>query len=490
MRIAPGALVAAVLALTAAAPAPAARYETLSYVQAGPAFAGTGTAWVDGFDANMFVKRAPLDGPPVTLFTVKRLGICDEIEDLAASAELVAVTVRRTGDENSNCNTIGKEFVVGDGTGDPRVLEDTKVGTCGPTAMDVSGGLVAIARQGCLPDSIVIHDVKAGTSDALGFALPEGHVVESLRFAGRYVAIAMRVWGGSMAKVVVWDRELDTKAYEVDGGTLWDKMDDAVRAHISLHADGRLLVASQTFGTEWASVRYGWASIAEPALHRIPGTYDMPGGRFAFAGDLMAVPIAYGKGQSVVGFDGVVTNPFSLDTIRESIDFDGARIVWADRWHVYNEAYPYTPPKEEPPPTFMPPPAKPPVVPPKPFSVPAAVVTVKAVVKAKSLKSFRGTAADADGDLALVRVGVVRTVGKRCQTLQKSGRLKTSKKVGGRCVPAVFHDATGTSTWKLKLRKRLPAGRYTIYAQAVDAAGHAQTSFTKAASSMLSFRVR
>jgi hypothetical protein len=480
MRFAQGCLIAAFLAVVS--PAAASQYDTLAF-EAGPALAGTGTAWADAFGENMFVRRAPAGGAVSTLYSVKRLAMCDQVSDLAASAELVAIQVRRTGDENSNCNTIGLEHWVG-GPGEARRLD---ADGCGDAAIDVDGGLVAIARASCRPASIVIHDVRAGTSSSPGFVLAENHSVHAVRLAGRYVAVSMGVMGGSTAQVVVWDRELDKEAYRVDGGQLFDKLSDAVAAHIELASDGRLLVGAQTFGSGWGSVRYGWASVGEPALHRIPGTYDMPSGRFAFAGDLMAVPIAYEKGESVIGFDGAVKNPFNTAPIRESVDFDGSRIAWADQGHVYNEAYPYTPPPAQP--TFGGGPVTPqPTV--AGASVPAARVSVKAVVKAEALRAFSGTAADADGDLSLVRVGLVRSAGRRCWTLQRSGRMKASKRVGGRCAPFAFLDARGTAAWKLKLRRRLPAGRYTIYVQAVDAAGHAQLAFTEAAGNLRTFRVR
>ena len=43
----------------------------------------------------------------------------------------------------------------------------------------------------------------------------------------------------------------------------------------------------------------------------------------------------------------------------------------------------------------------------------------------------------------------------------------------GRCVPTRFLRAKGTTSWRLALSRRLPAGRYAIYARAVDIAGRA-----------------
>ena len=489
MRLAQGVLIAAVLALITAAPAPAAKYlvDTDS-VQAGPALAGSGVAWAEDYlDRPFEVKRAPLDAAPVTLYSVPKTGQCDMLADLAASAELVAIRIRRAGED---CVPTAYDTLVNDGAGGYEIVKSP--GGCKPGEIDVEGTTIALANYCAGEKSVVLTDVAKGTSQPLDFTLPDEYHIDSIRLAGRYVAWSMGVMNGPWTVVVVWDRELDQEVFRVDGNTMLEAAERASRGTVELQSDGRVLLGLRGPGGEYDSFRYGWASPAEPTMHRVPGVFDTPWGhmgypgRVGFAGDLVAAPLTGQWNAGVFGLDGATRSTLPLGSwFRSAVDFDGARTAWADRFHVYNEAHPYTAPKEEPPPTSPPPPVTPPVVTPKPFAVPAAVVIGKAVVKAKSLKSFRGTATDADGDLALVRVGLVRTVGKKCQTLQRSGRLKASKKVGGRCVPSAFHDATGTATWKLKLRKRLPAGRYTIYAQAVDAAGHAQT-----AGGMLTFKVR
>jgi hypothetical protein len=68
-----------------------------------------------------------------------------------------------------------------------------------------------------------------------------------------------------------------------------------------------------------------------------------------------------------------------------------------------------------------------------------------------------------------VRVSVARRVGNKCQHLMKNGRL--SKKTD--CAPR-WLVAKGTSSWALRLKKKLPAGRYTVRTSAVDAAGNIQ----------------
>jgi hypothetical protein len=124
----------------------------------------------------------------------------------------------------------------------------------------------------------------------------------------------------------------------------------------------------------------------------------------------------------------------------------------------------------------------------------------KIAKKASKLKSFSGTASDPEGQLAAVEIAVVSTSGgakatakrvKRCLNLQKSGKLKR-KKAGkkGRCGPAKFLRAKGTTKWTYKLKRRLKRGKYVIYARAVDKSGKKESKFSKADRNRVAFRLR
>ena len=76
--------------------------------------------------------------------------------------------------------------------------------------------------------------------------------------------------------------------------------------------------------------------------------------------------------------------------------------------------------------------------------------------RARRLKAIKGTAVDA----ARVHVAVTRT-GRRCKALTKSGKLKRRA-----CARPRWIAAKGTATWKLKLERRLPPGRYVIRSRA------------------------
>lgn len=106
----------------------------------------------------------------------------------------------------------------------------------------------------------------------------------------------------------------------------------------------------------------------------------------------------------------------------------------------------------------------------------------KKKLKAKKLQRFSGTTTG-DGvtkvELALVKTDTKLLKKKRC--LQLSGsRAKFSKTraVKKKCPPRNWLTATGTTSWSYKLKKTLPAGKYTLYVRATGAAG-VQTTPTK-----------
>ena len=116
-------------------------------------------------------------------------------------------------------------------------------------------------------------------------------------------------------------------------------------------------------------------------------------------------------------------------------------------------------------------------------------------VRARRLKALRGTASDEIG-LKFVQVSVMRlrggarflatTAAKRCHSLRSTGRVRRQK---GRCFARMFLRATGTTTWKLTLKRRLPRGRYVAVSRAVAADGTVETGFSAADRNLVRFRV-
>lgn len=115
---------------------------------------------------------------------------------------------------------------------------------------------------------------------------------------------------------------------------------------------------------------------------------------------------------------------------------------------------------------------------------PEAKARIAKSVKAKKLKAFRGSAADADGTVAKVEIGLVQVNRSSCRQLGARGRFSRAPK----CEPTRFLAAKGTSAWSFKLAKKLKKGRYILFVRAVDDKGTAQAGFTKA--NKVAFRVR
>jgi PKD domain len=88
--------------------------------------------------------------------------------------------------------------------------------------------------------------------------------------------------------------------------------------------------------------------------------------------------------------------------------------------------------------------------------------------RARRLRRLRGTAS---GPVALVQLALVRTSGG-CRRLRASGRLTAARPAGrSGCRRGRFLKARGTRNWNFRLRRRLPAGRYTVWARARSASG-------------------
>ena len=63
------------------------------------------------------------------------------------------------------------------------------------------------------------------------------------------------------------------------------------------------------------------------------------------------------------------------------------------------------------------------------------------------------------------------STGRRCRQATSRGTLTSLAARAGRCAPTRFLRAKGASTWRLTLGRRLPKGRYVVYARAVDLLG-------------------
>jgi hypothetical protein len=87
-------------------------------------------------------------------------------------------------------------------------------------------------------------------------------------------------------------------------------------------------------------------------------------------------------------------------------------------------------------------------------------------------RSISGRAGDADGNLANVTLSVLKRERGKCRALRANGKLTGRRS----CAASYKLSAGGTEKWTFRTRRRLPAGRYTVRARAVDAAGLADPS--------------
>lgn len=120
-------------------------------------------------------------------------------------------------------------------------------------------------------------------------------------------------------------------------------------------------------------------------------------------------------------------------------------------------------------------------------------------VAAKKLKGFSGSAADPDGDALRVQIALVKVVRGRarrggraasaCFALNARGHLGRVRVEKGRQCPQRWLPATGAPKWRFRLKRKLPPGRYVVYARAVDARGLAESAFSRSSGNRYAFRV-
>jgi len=121
--------------------------------------------------------------------------------------------------------------------------------------------------------------------------------------------------------------------------------------------------------------------------------------------------------------------------------------------------------------------------PPSPASAKACVDNVRPVsrLSANWKSAFRkgvirgiaidqGCGAAGAGKLSRVSVAIERKAGKRCQHVQRNGRLS-----GAGACSHVWLPTKGKASWSLHLRHKLPRGAYVVSTRAVDAAGNVES---------------
>jgi hypothetical protein len=80
-----------------------------------------------------------------------------------------------------------------------------------------------------------------------------------------------------------------------------------------------------------------------------------------------------------------------------------------------------------------------------------------------------------------VEVAIMQVSTGTCRWVRSLGARFTPKRSTASCDAPAWLPARGTDHWKLEFARRLPKGRYDILARAVDARGHASSTFSRRA---------
>jgi hypothetical protein len=103
-------------------------------------------------------------------------------------------------------------------------------------------------------------------------------------------------------------------------------------------------------------------------------------------------------------------------------------------------------------------------------SAPVSAYTAKAARRAAVSHVLTGTASDVGCGVDRVEVSVASRVGKQCRYLAATHKLSGKAS----CNKPKWMAAKGTTSWTLRMPKKLAAGVYVIRTRATDFAGNAQ----------------
>lgn len=150
---------------------------------------------------------------------------------------------------------------------------------------------------------------------------------------------------------------------------------------------------------------------------------------------------------------------------------------------------PQPPPPAEAPPAVSPPAVQPPPSRPAPNGEPDTDMRrIPRSIAARRLTSFSGTASDPDG-IRQVQIALVRRAGSACHLLRsRDARFQRRRRGRGGC-PRRWLTASGTTSWRYRLRRSLPPGTYDVVSRAIDSRGLAERNFTVGDRNRFTFRV-
>lgn len=481
--VAIGVLLAAAAALPATAHAAGGTSTGRAQVTLGPVVFGTSSAWVqrEPDSSKPELRVAAAGRAPVTVLTIDNGTRCDTVMSLSASRRLLVARVLRNTRTAASCGFEGRiEYLVlrpGERAMRPLASPDG----CPAGSVDADGDLVAILRKGCPGRELGIFDAVTGATKATVAVDPQRLTGGKLALGGRYaVATLEQGFFTPIPELSLFDWQAGTELARVPirrPNLSNVKEEDG----LGIDDSGLALLTMLNETSPLAPPVSRWISPREPTLHDVAidrfGFYTgvFEGNVGVTRRDYHQVVVDARTGRQRLDFgrrgritylttvDSPLAAPGQLfparrdDTI--TLDIDDGRVALQRDGQIVNDSFPPSPPR-------------------------AAVVTAP---KVAGLRVLEGTPAPAIVETRRIEVGIVqlpaglrpgavgsraaRSAGAGCRQATSRGTLTSLAARGGRCAPTRFLRAKGTSTWRLTLGRRLPKGRYAVYARSVDVLG-------------------
>lgn len=111
-------------------------------------------------------------------------------------------------------------------------------------------------------------------------------------------------------------------------------------------------------------------------------------------------------------------------------------------------------------------------------SVSSAITSPKSKAKLRRATKLtvRGTASGIAGSVTRVEVSIRQIARGKCRYVRSAaGKVVKTQRTNKRCVAPIWIPASGTTSWKLSLKRTLPPGRYEIQTRATLSTGLVQT---------------
>jgi hypothetical protein len=468
-------------------------------VNEGPLVAGSHTVWTEyasptafndprnGFMPTLVQDLGP-DGRVTTMHTTRDPS-CDMVSLKAASSRLVVAAVIHADRLPTECAraSANDAEILAAPPGRPLAALQIDPDHCPPQAMALDGSRMAILSAECPGRELAVFDLDSGArvgGVAIDYRLFQGSgSLALLALAGDHVALLTGLFA---PKVVEFNWRTGTQELEVAAPLDIERLNTGDQ--LAAGPDGTVVAGFPNYSSSpFAPPKVIWASPAAPTAHLIDAGLRMFGpqlvdglipaaatGHRQFAADLDGrVRIDLGHYSEGVVFGAVSGFPLmSMDAA--TFQVGEGRYALMRNGTIHNGAWPPAPREI--------PDGLPPGVPTTSPRPPAGTVAIVRPSASGGLRTIRGSwvglPAPSTIEVGIVRVGGSAKPGRasagetRCRQVTASGRLRSVRPLAGHCAPTRFIDATGIATWRLRLARRLPSGRYSVFARGRARDGH------------------